>query len=64
MVSRGWGSGSLHVLMYEEFSSYFLFKLVFFFFGCGPFCKVFIESVTILLLFLCFSFLATRRMGP
>ena len=51
-------------LMYEEFSSYFFFKLVFFFFGCGPFCKVFIESVTILLLFLCFSFLATRRMGP
>ena len=49
-------------LMYEEFLPIF-FKF-FFFFLCGPFCKVFIEFVTILLLFLCFSFLATRYMGP
>lgn len=34
-----------------------------FFFGCGPFLKSFIDSVTTLLLFFCFGFLAARHVG-
>ena len=57
VVSKGWGRGSLHVFNVCGISS-------FFFFWCGPFCKIFIEFVTIWFLFLCFRFLATGHMGP
>ena len=43
--------------------SLFVFCIFFKIFCCGPIFKVFVEFVTILLLFLCFGFLAPRHVA-